>query len=620
MSFSGTPTSGANNVPYMGLSERNPRETYQFERNPTVNDYKAYKVGDRWINKLASSAFILVSKANNIAAWLPLSGGGAGLQTLTGNDFIPVIPVLGNINIMGPNVVSLTNGGPGQLNVAVAVDGTSIQIIANQLTANTSAILAGYQIDVDVGANVSPVGAILQVPGLGGNQTLNGGAGIVQINNRRWLSAYVVDQNVTPGSDAEYSTIQSAIDAAFAAGGGTVYVRFSSTPYVENLILRSHVDLQGISIDGRLPSSLSQVAVQGQHVFNTAAGLNECVIAYIDFEDPTFGDLFTINSTGGGLGLVAFKYCNLASFNGGGPGSGRCIVINADAISQTLAIGYDVQMSADINCMEMIGAGFQQATLTNSTASANNVVIKCGSGLCSVDVKTSTFSAAASCFEDATGTTAMNIEYCTMQANGPCILFAGAAANCLSLHSSYNSNSFFAPISGAGQFSHADTIFNGPSQTIDPATTVVALNWQPYAQSAAGSVGSVRGTSSFDNSQFVVTDGFVQFTGSGGTTWTDEIVPFTGAASNGYFVTNPLVATLPAGAAQGDTIEIVDDFGGGVIIQANAAQVIRIGNVISSVAGTATTTQQGDSIRLVFRFASSTWIAAPGVEGNWILA
>lgn len=80
MSFSGTPTSGANNVPYMGLSERNPRETYTFRRDPTVNDYKAYKIGDRWINDAADTAFILVSKANNVAIWLSLSGSAGALN------------------------------------------------------------------------------------------------------------------------------------------------------------------------------------------------------------------------------------------------------------------------------------------------------------------------------------------------------------------------------------------------------------------------------------------------------------------------------------------------------------------------------------------------------------
>jgi len=100
-------------------------------------------------------------------------------------------------------------------------------------------------------------------------------------------------------------------------------------------------------------------------------------------------------------------------------------------------------------------------------------------------------------------------------------------------------------------------------------------------------------------------------------TWTDEAAPFAAVASNGYFVTAAVTATLPAGAAQGDTIQIVDEFGGGVVVQANAAQQIRIGSVISAVAGSATTTARGDSITLVFRASNNTWIAVPGVEGNW---
>lgn len=80
MSFSSTPTSSVNNVSYLGLQEKNPRETYNFRRDPTVNDYKAYKIGDRWINDSADTAFILVSKANNIAVWLPISGAGGAIN------------------------------------------------------------------------------------------------------------------------------------------------------------------------------------------------------------------------------------------------------------------------------------------------------------------------------------------------------------------------------------------------------------------------------------------------------------------------------------------------------------------------------------------------------------
>lgn len=102
-----------------------------------------------------------------------------------------------------------------------------------------------------------------------------------------------------------------------------------------------------------------------------------------------------------------------------------------------------------------------------------------------------------------------------------------------------------------------------------------------------------------------------------GTTWSEKAINFNAVVDNGYFCTAALIAILPAGNI-GDTIIINADTAGIVTIQAAAGQIIRIGNNISSVAGTIASTKRGDSITLTYRASTLTWFASSSV-GNWTL-
>ena|SRR5579872_5331495 len=104
-----------------------------------------------------------------------------------------------------------------------------------------------------------------------------------------------------------------------------------------------------------------------------------------------------------------------------------------------------------------------------------------------------------------------------------------------------------------------------------------------------------------------------------GLTWTDEAISFSAAASNGYFCTAALTATLPASPSQGDTIAINTVTSSNVVIQANTGQTIVLGLTSSTTAGTCTSSDTGNSIELVYRSTGSTWRTLNEV-GTWILA
>lgn len=95
----------------------------------------------------------------------------------------------------------------------------------------------------------------------------------------------------------------------------------------------------------------------------------------------------------------------------------------------------------------------------------------------------------------------------------------------------------------------------------------------------------------------------------------------TSALNSGEFVTGAFTRTLPvsAGLADGDLFEYVCTTASALIIQAVGTQKIRVGTLLSSAAGTLTSTNVGDSVTLRFR-ATDGFFYATSVIGTWLIA
>jgi hypothetical protein len=116
----------------------------------------------------------------------------------------------------------------------------------------------------------------------------------------------------------------------------------------------------------------------------------------------------------------------------------------------------------------------------------------------------------------------------------------------------------------------------------------------------------------------------VTTSGSGSTLTINSIVftdttATTLVSDNGYFATAAGTYTLPASPLQGETIIIVADTSGAVVVDAPSTHLIRIGNQITSAGGTLTSTAIGDSLTLRYRSSSTTWFAVSAI-GNWTVA
>jgi len=182
------------------------------------------------------------------------------------------------------------------------------------------------------------------------------------------------------------------------------------------------------------------------------------------------------------------------------------------------------------------------------------------------------------------------------------------------------------------------------------------------SQAIAGADATKLGISNFDSSSFAVAaTGFVTLSATGvgktitgdsggalspsssnwnilglsgsktsgsGSTLTIKSPPFsqvgasaTSSLNTGEFVTAAVTRTLPvsAGLADGDLFIFVCTTAGALVIQSVGAQKIRIGSLISSAAGSATSTAIGDSATLRFN-ATDGFFYAVSLIGTWVLA
>lgn len=91
--------------------------------------------------------------------------------------------------------------------------------------------------------------------------------------------------------------------------------------------------------------------------------------------------------------------------------------------------------------------------------------------------------------------------------------------------------------------------------------------------------------------------------------WSEETLSFTAVSGHGYFCNAGLTVNLPSniGLALGATVIIYVDTTDPVIIQADGLDRIQVGQNISVAGGTATSTEQGNILELVYKPSDSTW-------------
>lgn len=157
-----------------------------------------------------------------------------------------------------------------------------------------------------------------------------------------------------------------------------------------------------------------------------------------------------------------------------------------------------------------------------------------------------------------------------------------------------------------------------PVRTNGTGANTMALQVQ-ISQAIASTDATKIVLCNFNSAQFTVdANGFVTSLGAG-FVWIDQGTNTTLAINKGYFATAAVTLTLPAAPSQGDTVKIICDTASTVVLTANTGQTIRQGNLASSSAGTFTNSLRGDALELIYRAATTQWIALNG-NGTWVAA
>jgi pectin methylesterase-like acyl-CoA thioesterase len=124
------------------------------------------------------------------------------------------------------------------------------------------------------------------------------------IKGANFISQFIVDPR---GESGNYKTIQSAINAADSAGGGTIYIHPGS--YTENLAFKSDVDLVGAIGD----SLEGQVIIIGQHAI--PSGFGQFTLRNILFSNSSTNSII-INTTTTSID-ISFIRCTFKLILGG---------------------------------------------------------------------------------------------------------------------------------------------------------------------------------------------------------------------------------------------------------------------------------------------------------------
>lgn len=410
------------------------------------------------------------------------SSGAPNIETITGNSGGPVGPDGAfNINVVGSAPIDVT-GNPGTNTLTIDTDGS---------------VATDYP--VDNGSPGIPSSDSLAV--LGSTASDFTGSGLethvgattdeIYLENRRWITEYVVDSSTTVGERGTYSTIQAAINAADSAGGGVIIIRPGT--YTEDLTIPGNIDLRGSG------SSLGdQATIEGTHTLTVDDSIT---ISDLSFQNSGAGDIFTISS---GTEFFVMNDCFFFMGANGLLTSSVSTVISYIKDSLVISNSTDpiLNLSAGIFlCLRSTVGTFG----SNGTFGA--------SGTANLQIESSNFFHTITA-EDTSSVTFIHSS-CRIGGSGPAFNVVDAGASILATQSYVDCSDAGGDFAvGAGTFEYGDLTINGTATGIAGTLTESYLDWKPYSTAGASEPAVVKGTCGFDSAMFSVTDGFVTATGT----------------------------------------------------------------------------------------------------------
>lgn len=450
------------------------------------------------------------------------------------------------------------------------------------------------------------------------NLEITNSAGAVDLEDLRFTTQYVVDPSAVTGQKATFTTVQAAVTAANAAGGGNVFIRAGT--YVENVNVPSDVTITSYA-GTTATSTSSQTTIIGSLVFNNANNVNVSNIVVvangstipIQFTGTTTSFIQLTNVSVQASSSVVVSCSNNAAvidfldsyvfqdgafaqvdISAGFVEFDTCYVGASDAVSPSQVPSIISGTGVLFLTQGSFGGGIQ----TTGTGSATGQYAQITSGTIALDSQS---------------TRPSDFIYSTFISGGTSsAINIGAGSSVSSSFGSGFSNSGSNAISGTGTFSYDIFSFlNGSNSSIDPGLTVVLDVVRPFATT------TTRGLAYFNPADFTVaSDGQVSSISSSNFTWNTTAVNVAAmTVNNGYFCISAggaLTIGLPTVSVLGNTVRVsLKGATSWQITQPNAGSQIILGSSSTTVGtgGSLMSTAQGDSIELVALTTNGVWVA-----------
>lgn len=260
------------------------------------------------------------------------SGGGL-VTSVTGSNGVTASPTTGAVVVSGVNATTSSVGVASFNPSNFTVTGGQVSLLGSDV---------GQTITGDSGGALSPTAGNWNILGqkAGSIPVMDtiGSASTLSIENRTWVTEFVVDPSSTVGLRGTYTTIQSAINAA--SSGDMIYVRPGT--YVENLTLIAGITIASIPGDGY--DNLVQIEGSITGTYSGISTISGCKLV------PTTAGGITL-SGGGGTQLYV-KGCVLFSFGSSGTNyvftstNAACTASFYDCLFDTNAFGSYFNVSA----------------------------------------------------------------------------------------------------------------------------------------------------------------------------------------------------------------------------------------------------------------------------------
>jgi hypothetical protein len=325
-------------------------------------------------------------------------------------------------------------------------------------------------------------------------------------NGDLYITPYVVS-----ATDAPYSTIQSAVNAAAGAGGGTVAIRAGT--YVENVVLAPNVNLVGFSGLTLFPDTLIRGSI-------TVGFAGSCSVTNIAITENV-GPPIIVN--GPGFVFLSLITCAVDSTSSEilniSPTTGQIITENCVFIQNGSFPHFVVTSGQLFNQNSIYADNNNLSTISivsgNSRVQVYGAVANLGmqlSGNAQAEMRNCIVNPAVSPIFDVSGNARFTLQYCSCGLR-PGVVAGNiiAPANVSVDFSSFSTTTAFA-FTGTGNLSYDMMSFSGTS-SFDPALTASPRVLRPLSTSGT-TLNSTRGVCSFDNTSFSVDpSGFVTFNG-----------------------------------------------------------------------------------------------------------